>query len=373
MAHRRRPVPNVSHRGPLSNKGLANLWNDGACSHTHSEASAYGWNVELACSNCDKAIRFTLRFGRPKTFDIVVVNGAGKELVTGKAFSKAVVDFVLARSNGIGVTEEGWVGRQERRPKRDAAMLLMLMDEFGPTPDPDVPTENPDAEWGTECGHESLWCSIYGDCIGMKCDSCRARLSLDMRKDSFFVNSQSSIRCYGLHSAESVVSYIRKRASFLKFPTKMADKLSGDPERDALGVARMVELLIRHGLLKRVKSNESPTTLEIAEKVNVVNMTRKKFDKKSEGIADSLTKDGLVPVRHGRLMDVREALEEARLQWLYGVEAVGIDMKYYDPAGMLRMCVKCGFSTRDEQGGGGAEVWKWGCRECGYAGYLLDI
>ena len=69
---------------------------------------------------------------------------------------------------------------------------------------------------------------------------------------------------------------------------------------------------------------------------------------------------------------MRQMLEVCLLAWPYQFDGMGIAVDIYDPDGLPQHCVRCSFSTRDDDSVG-HDQWKRGCPECGYAGYLLEM
>lgn len=68
---------------------------------------------------------------------------------------------------------------------------------------------------------------------------------------------------------------------------------------------------------------------------------------------------------------IEPMMESLRLEWPYDIWGDGMDVVRYDPAGTSEYCIRCGFSTLDGDAGPG--VWRRGCPECGYGGYLLGL
>ena len=176
---------------------------------------------------------------------------------------------------------------------------------------------------------------------------------------------------YGQHDARKVVKALREFTSTIELPGMMADKMSDDPERDARRLAGVVTVLEGHGLLRRVPVPDHPN-IGIIQTVSALTCNRREFANWKGPLADEMRRKGVKCTAYGKPVSAESVLEAMRLAWPCVFEGVGITRGSYDVTGMMEYCVRCGFSTLDDDSVG-PDHWERGCPECGYGGYLLDL
>ena len=175
----------------------------------------------------------------------------------------------------------------------------------------------------------------------------------------------------GPHDAKGVVGVLREFVGTISIPNMMADPMSDDPERDARHLAGAVTALERHGLLTRVPITDYPYA-DSVQVVSALSCDRHQFLQARGLVADGLRKRGVRCVMHGQRISVNHMLEVMRLAWPCVFEGIGVGVDAYDVDGISELCVRCGFSTLDDDDVG-QEYWERGCPECGYPGYLVNI
>ena len=89
-------------------------------------------------------------------------------------------------------------------------------------------------------------------------------------------------------------------------------------------------------------------------------------------MARALRLSGAQWVEYGRPASEWRTLETMRLAWPCWFEGDGIEIGTFDLTGSTQFCVKCGFSTLDDDSVN-PEHWERGCSECGYDGYLMGL
>lgn len=330
------------------NQTISNLdkvWRDGKCRHPRPVLRLYGVFAQLECDVCDQEMLFRLKFGRPKTFEVVINNRP-----MGYASIHDTQQFIDSHSAGIIMPDEHTVTGLGN-PLRDGKMLEILIDTLFPM-DLQKLRQCPvgdykDALYDIPCRHKSMRCQIYADTVGITCNNCKVVLLFKLvGNDAFNVRMTygSPIPTeYGLHYIREVVSTIRSSVDTLGIPSMMADCMSDDPERDACNISKIVRLLTEYGLLGYGRCDEAPSAMMCS---------RAEFEKMC---VDS-DKEW-------------QTLEKMRISWPCRFVGRGIRVNYYNITGSAQYCVRCSFSTLD----GKDDSWQDGCPHCGYVGYLLDL
>ena len=131
-------------------------------------------------------------------------------------------------------------------------------------------------------------------------------------------------------------------------------------------------LLERRGLLTRTKADPPGKYDKMIGFLSAMVCTRSEFVERARHVAAAMRLHNTECLDGGRRISVRQMLEVYWLAWPYQFDGVDMDLEVYDPDGLAQYCVRCGFSTRDDDSVG-SDQWKRGCPECGYAGYLLDM
>lgn len=371
MRHRMRPGGSGgAPGGQLSEGDLARAWDGGRCVHAKPEIHMDGRRAELSCPDCGRSLAFLLKFGRPMTFE--VSTSAGQPAL-GRAATSTAAGFLRERATRI-TAPEGWADPESGSADLNRAMLSKLMEALAGPPDPNGPNGVPpptdfEAAWsGFGCEHDLTVCESYSNRITLRCHNCGACIIFALYGNGRF-HAASSVVDYGMHTAAEVAEYVRKCTPTLSLPGMMADKMSDDPERDASGVAALVGVLERHGLLRRAEAGRSANLSMLVDKVSAMRIPRATFEARAEAAEVAVRATCAHITDDGRRIPPRQKIEELRLAWPCRFEGVGIDVEYYHPAGYGGFCPKC-FFTPD---GGEEDYWRRGCCECGYAGYLLDI
>lgn len=357
----------------MDKKALEDIWRDGRCPHTTSNAGLYGRCVTLACTECDLMMLFFLRFGWQKTMDVFVRDGSDRPV--GRATMEGSRDFILENAVNIFMPEGG-ADPAGGLVERDRMMLDVLMGELCPTPadPPDNPGDFAGAWAGLDCNHATVSCQVYGRRITMECRDCATQIMFDhIGPDKFDVYvSRMPLEpvAYGAHGAGEVVGVLRKYAGSISLPNRMADKMSDDPERDAGRLLGLVEVLVGNGLLRRVELPDRPDR-RVLGMVNITACDRSEFTQRKGAMVEAL-RDGVEGVGGGMHAGGEFALEGFRVVWPWWFDGVGVDVGSYQVDGMSEFCIRCGFSTLDD-GSVGPDGWRRGCPECGYVGYMLGM
>ena len=290
--------------------------------------------------------------------------------VVGKTYVQTAKDFIFERVAGVTASDDDGV-------LSDRAMQNIMADVLIDLPNPDNPKEMPPptdfvAAWDRiGCTHGMIGCAIYANDIVIRCEYCQNNIFFALRGERFHVTSTVPDANYGMHGIDEVLGYVLERADMLGLPHMMADKMSDDPERDAAGMVELISLLERRGIIRRGGISRLDNTDELAATMSALNIAREEFELRAMDVAGDPQKRRERMFEDGRPIPTRQALEEARLAWPCSFEGVGVKVEYYNVDGHNDFCPKCGFSTH---GGVGMDAdWRRGCRECGYAGYVLDI
>ena len=164
---------------------------------------------------------------------------------------------------------------------------------------------------------------------------------------------------------------VKEFAQTMELPSVMADKMSHDPDRDTRRIAALVSLLERHGMLRRVEAGRDTSYDWMIENLSSTSNTRKEFVLLAKPLIFELRSADMKFSECGKRVSIRQELESIWLTWPCGFEGVGLDVDTNDPVGSHQYCVRCGFSTLDDNVDN--DRWRCGCPECGYVGYLLDV
>ena len=362
----------------ISSVRLSAAWAGKDCNHKNAVTVLDGLRAALGCPDCEAAMEFRLRFGRPATFEVFELDvgkgGAARHvgLVSGSTAS-GFIRGASARMFVSGVGDDG-----VPHTKRDDAMLSMMMEAlFGAGPERPFPAADFVGAWrGAGCGHKSASCRVYGDTITIDCGDCgHALVFLHAENDSFDVSMgrpPGQPGQYGRHAAADVVGAVRELAGALAVPRRMADRMSADPERDASRTARLAECLVRHGLLRRAAADQNRPRGGLISKLSAASCDRTTFSRRASSMVASMRRRGLKGADSGERVSEWQMMESLRLEWPHAFEGEGIGVVGYDPAGMSQYCIRCGFSTLDD-GGAGPDRWRRGCPKCGYGGHLLGL
>lgn len=338
-------IPNRIH-DLMYKAELDEVWKDGRCIHPGPTLHLYGIFAQMKCDVCGAEMLFRLKFGRPKTFEVAI-----NDRPVGYAAIHDIQLFINSHSTGIVMPDEHTT-QGLGHPIRDGKMLEMLINTLFPM-DLKRLQQCPVGDYrralcDIPCRHTSARCQIYGDTVGITCKDCKAVLLFRLVGDDIFnvrMTHDSSVPVeYGIHYIGEVVSTIREFVSTIGIPNMMADYMSDDPERDAHSMIKIVQLLADHGLLEYNKSDGG---------FGAMTCSREEFEK--------MCMDSDVE---------RQTLEKARISWPCRFNGRGIGISYYDITGSAQYCIRCSFSTLDDDKGGN---WKDGCPHCGYVGYVLDL
>ena len=261
-------------------------------------------------------------------------------------------------------------------PERDAAALTILTEELiGDSQPKQPPKTDFVGPWrDIDCNHKSASCQLYGNRIFLECADCATSLEfIHTGKGTFFV-SMARLPLppeeYDWHEADIVLDMIREFAHTLELPSRMADKMSHDPDRDARQIAALVSLFEWHGLLRRIRLQDTGYDSMIMQ-LSAMLHTRSEFASSAKQIIAKLHSTRATFIQDGRPVSIRQGLESMWLTWPCWFEGVGLDVEVYDPVGNHQYCVRCDFSTLDDYMEN--DHWRRGCPECVYPGYLLDV
>lgn len=313
-------------------------------------------------------------WGAQKKFDVFKFFG-NERLPVGHASVEDVRLFMLASDPKVPVPRVTNLAKAGR-PKTGDVVRLMLMstldmnDEYAADAAADF-----DAAWdGLDCRHGAAICTLRKEWLHVTCADCGADMSFRfMGGDAFAAclsRPGSAQDRYGVYDAEAVVQFVRKFAGSLRLPVVVADRMSDDPDRDADGLAEVAALLEEYGLLRRIGVVRDDMVKEMAEQLSAAVCTRREFNRMAREFIRRV-RDTEQYKRHGGAA-VRFMLESAWLTWPHWFEGDGISVYGYDPTGELENCIRCGFSTLDDDGTDD-RAWKNGCPECGYNGHLLGL
>lgn len=371
------PRPAKRRKRLMGHAALEAVWRDGRCSHPESVVAAYGLAVTLSCRDCDKLMSFLLRFGRPKTFDVAVCAG-GSERHVGRASVRAVERIMFSTADIIRMPEGGF-DPESISPERDDIMLGTLLRELTADKSDSVlqkPAADFEAAWrGIDCDHKRAEGQVYCNHVGLWCDDCAASLTFTYVKAGMFDVKMTRLPLepagYGPHGTDAVARILREYAGLLVLPNVMADRMSHDPEHDARQLAAVVGALEECGLLRRI-AIKGDRFGGMKSAMSAMNCNRTDFEKRIGPMSDALRSAGISYMEDGKLVGERRLMEALRLAWPCWFECDGIEIGTFDPTGSTQFCVKCGFSTLDDDSVN-HEHWKRGCPECGYDGYLLGL
>lgn len=367
-------------RQKLMDRGaLEAVWRDGGCGHPAPDAAMYGRCAMVSCSRCKIAVQFLLRFGRPKTLDVYRLDGEVRHV--GRASVSGVRDFIYTNAEKVMLPENGSDSEGEF-PRRDSTMLDILLETLDPVDPKDMltaPVNDFESAWrGIDCGHCNVSCQAYSHSVDMECRDCATSLMFThISGDTFHITLTRlplDGESYGPHGAADMVRILREFAGDIGLPTMMADRMSDDPDRDARQLAGVIAALERHGLLRRIDMPDwrSGVHGDIIEKVSALDCDRERFGVWVKHFTAVLRANGTKCMDGRRRVSARRMLEAARLSWPCIFEGDGVGVTIYEAGGSMEHCVRCGFSTLDDDELG-ADHWERGCPECGYAGYLLEM
>lgn len=360
----------------MSRAMLDNLWKDGRCRHPEPRSAAYGLAISLHCDDCGLAMTFKLRFGRPKTFDVTIGDGGSHPQDVGRARVRVTEKFIFGNATQL-MLPDGGADPEGGCPVRDETMLMLLMDLLSRGQRDQLlrePKKDFMAAWsGLDCDHGRVLSQAYRDRLGMWCEDCGAHLKFVQIGDKFITEmsrSPAESVMYGPHDASEVAGAIRKYAKEMLLPSMMADRMSDDPERDAVRLAKTMDMLVGRGLVRRT-SLPDQTYTRLAGQVSAAVCGRGEFEAMCAVMEPKLERNGAKFTEHGKPVGAKYMLERARVSWPHWFEGVGLKVDPFDPDGAAQHCVKCGFSTLDDDVGD--EHWSRGCPECGYKGYLIGV
>lgn len=353
---------------------LEGMWFGGGCDHADSQIDAYGLDAILSCNKCDAVLQFSLKFGRPKTFEVEVVEW-GKARLVGRAPAGVVDKFLNGAANRMVLPKEGTF--DDASPIRDEKMLDLLLYELGGKIPDAAPTKDFAREWrGIGCHHKTVMCRAYADKISINCTDCGSSLLFwYVNDDKFDVDmvrmpqDRWKSAKYGRHGTDAVLEIIREFVCTLELPAMMSDSMSDDPDRDARQLAAMVSVLERRGVIRRVQvlgDND-----ELAERLSALNIPRDEFERRAGILIPEMRRKNAEAGGRGAL-DPKYAVEAMWLAWPCWFDGARIAVVQYDPTGLSGFCCRCGFSTLDDDSAG-QDRWQRGCPECGYPGYLLRL
>ena len=371
------PRPAKKRKKLMGHAALEAVWRDGRCSHPVPVSMAYGLGAILSCLECGTRMLFRLRFGRPKTFDVTMYAG-GSERHVGRASVRAVKRIMFSTADGI-LMPEGGFDPGSSSPARDSMMLKILI--YTLTPDvrdrvPQEPAADFEAAWrGIDCKHKNTVCQAYCDCICLWCDDCAASLAFTYAEAGMFdvemTRPPLEPAGYGPHGTDAMARILREYAGTLELPDMMADRMSDDPERDARRLAAVVGALEECGLLRRIVA-EGDRFGGMESAMSAMNCNRADFEKLIGQMSDALRSASIPCMEHGKIVSERRFMEALRLAWPCWFEGDGMEIDTFDPTGSTQFCIKCYFSTLDDDSVNHGH-WKRGCPECGYDGYLLGL
>lgn len=351
---------------------LEAVWRDARCDHPKPVATVRGLRSALACGKCGVGMRFVLRFGRSKAFNVSVFDGA--DTPVGRASVEAARRFIFGRKAVVVMPDGGQPGDQ-----LETKMLSILMDALAMN-DRESLLKEPAADFEKMwleigCNHSNTVCQAYGDRLTIMCSDCASALSFGHLGGGTFAVSMmrrplKPVQC-GPHGAEAVVRAVKEHSGVLGLPVLMADRMSDDPERDASRMAGLVSLLERHGLLARRKAKGLPYG-DAVKKLSAVSCTRAEFVERSVQVEAGMRAAGVACSENGKPISYDQMMETMRLVWPCLFKGNGINVDVFDPTGASQFCIKCGFTTMDDAGAD-TSCWKDGCPKCGYPGYLLGM
>ena len=373
-----RRLANMEPGRPMGRGALEHHWNHGDCAHPAPTATMYGLCAMLSCNECGKSMQFILRFGRTKTMDVSMYDDPNNSSArpVGRATLEGSRDMIHSHATSVFMPEDG-ADPNGGSPERDKVMLGILMDALTtPGGMPEGPPGDFVAAWRKlDCPHENTSCQVFGRLVSLECRDCAADLTFEyIGKNRFNVRLARmplEPAKYGTHYAKNVVRALREFAEIIELPMTMADKMSDDPDRDARRLAGVVLTLEKHGLFRRVHVPDHPN-LRIIETVSALSCNRPKFNDWLGPLASELRRKKVKITAYGKPISAENYLEAARLAWPCVFEGVGIVRDAYDLTGASEHCVKCGFSTLDDNDAG-PDHWERGCPECGYPGYLIGL
>ena len=170
----------------MGENDLEAVWGDGRCDHMGGTMSLYGLRATLSCSDCDTSMSLTLKFGRPKTFDVTMDDCTIRPV--GRASAHGVRNFMRGAIAHISVPSAQYPGNIS---ERDSATLSMLMEELTDGIRVKRPPKTDFAgPWrAINCSHKSVSCQLYGNQILLECSDCATKLVFaHTGKDAFHVS-----------------------------------------------------------------------------------------------------------------------------------------------------------------------------------------
>lgn len=349
---------------------LSELWRNEQCSHKYAVLSVNGLRAASVCRDCGHTIEFVLRFGRPRKMDVYDKYGRA----VGSVRVRDAADFLLHNTHEFVESATGHTRRDEYETNITLSMLYYRPD----APPPSAPAADFAAVWnGMDCKHKNTECVAYASVLRLQCGDCGATVRFMHVGDGGFDVSLAArapaqpTEC-GRHGADAVINMVRSSTSLLLLPDKLADRMSESPDRDARALGKLVLLLERHGLLRRFDIDAPKLDVELSMSMSAVLHTRRAFAATVRAMAPDLRSMGGTFTEDGKVVGMRRMLEVVWLSWPFLFNGVGIDVMLYPPDGRTEYCVRCGFSTLDDEGAG-PDRWQEGCPECGYDGYLLGL
>ena len=372
----RRQVNNTNQL--MGRNALDQAWYEDGCDHPAPTVSLYGLAALLSCEHCGRKMQFLLKFGRRKTMDVSIYDDDDPRSVrpVGRATLKGSRDMIMSHATTIFMPKDG-ADPQGGQPERDKAMLGVLMEVMaGPEDVPPPPPGDFGAAWlELDCDHRTVSCQVLGKWISLECRDCAAELTFEHAGGDRFDVRVTRLPLepvpYGRHHTTAVVKALREFTDKIELPTTMADKMSDDPERDARRLAKVVITLERHGLLKRVPAPDHPN-IRMIQTVSALTCNREEFNGWKGPLAEEMRRRGVKCTSYGKPVSAESTLEAMRLTWPCVLEGVGVTRDAFDVTGLSEYCVKCGFSTLDDNKVD-FDHWERGCPECGYPGWLVGL
>ena len=160
------------------------VWRDGRCSHSKPAVGLYGLCATLSCPDCSTTMQFLLRFGRPKTFRVTMMDGTGRPV--GRASVREASEFIFATATVLFLPESD-ADQAGDSPERDRAMLSILMDTLTGDKGEPLPPIDFEGPWrDIDCPHKSASCQVYSNTLYLECHDCAAELRFTLAGKSGF-------------------------------------------------------------------------------------------------------------------------------------------------------------------------------------------